>query len=248
MFVKSHDGTAVYELLQFNEKHRSWFLDETVCSNGKIYATSRVDPLFVFIQFLEKHCTTKAQPLDQIMEGPAEIFMNVLKLQQMKMIADQKGPDDLKAFKYNEEKTFKWLKMKFTAIKNSLREQNIISAGAKSMNYVKSSTSNDVIDEDAIAESALGIISEYISLELIEKLDSFYGISEKSMEPSQKRKSELNGNENDRKRIKIEEQENHPDKSPTNLAKAPPKVTTKAKAMKKAAKGSKSISSFFAKK
>lgn len=248
MFVKSHDG-AIYELFQFNESSRSWFLNSTVCSNGKIYLTTQIDPLFIFIQYLQEHCETRAQPLDQIMEGSAGMFIEILKLPQMKMIADQKGPDDLKAFKFNEEKTMKWLKKKFTLIQNSLRDQHIISSGATSMNFVKSSADEEIVDEDAISEAALGIISEYISLDLIDKLDQFYGISEKSKEPiAQKRKSEAAEKEGDRKRIKMEEQENLPDASPTNALKAPPKITTKTKAFEKAAKGSKSISSFFAKK
>lgn len=247
MFVKSSDG-SILELLQFNEPHRSWFLDNTVCSNGKIYLTSRFDPLYVFVQFLEVHCRTKAQPLDQIMEGSADIFIEALKPQQMKMIADQKGPEDLKAFIYNEEKTLKWLKKKFALIKESLREQKIISAGASSMNFVKSSLDTGTVDEDSLTEAALGVISEYISLDLIDKLDAFYGVSEKSKESiSQKRKSETGVKEGDKKRIKIEEQENLLD-SPPIANKPPVKASTKTKAFEKAAKGSKSISSFFAKK
>lgn len=249
MFVRSSDG-SLYELLQFNEKYRSWFLNQTVCSNGKIYFTSKLDPLFIFLQYLEEQCKTKAKPLDQIMEGSAEIFIDTLKLQQMRMVADQKGPDDLKAFMFNEEKTLKWLKKKFELIQNSLRDQNIISSGVSSMNFVKSSTdAESSIDEDAVAEAALGIISEYISLDLIEKLDEIYGISKKSLEPiTQKRRSEAAGEDGDRKKIKLEGQENHCEVAPGNVAKKEAKLTTKSKAFEKAAKGSKAISSFFAKK
>lgn len=247
MFVKAN-GT-IFELFQFNEKHRSWFLDETVVSNGKIYLTSKVDPLFIFLQYLEQDCKTKVQPLDQILEGSAVIFGEVLKMKQMKLVADQKGSDDLKAFKFNEEKTLKWLREKFEIIKNSLRDQKIISSGSSSMNFVKSSLEVEAVDEDAIAEAALGIISEYISLDLIEKLDEIYGISAKSKEPANlKRKSDVNGADGERKRIKVEEQENVPEESPTNVKVAQPKVTTKSKALEKAAKGSKSINSFFTKK
>lgn len=241
-------NNQIFELLQFNEGHRSWFLNEAVASNGKIYLTSKVDPLFIFLQFLERDCTKQAQPLEQIMDGEARMFTEVLKMEQMRLVADQKGPDDLKAFKFNEDKTLSWLKKKFTMIKSSLRQQKVISTGSSSMNFVKSSLEEEDIDEDAIAEAALGIISEYISLELIEKLDNFYGISEKTKEPAtQKRKSEAGLNESDKKRIKMEEQENLPEEPAKNV-KAVPKVTTKSKALEKAAKGSKAISSFFTKK
>lgn len=246
LFVKTDE--AVYELVQFNEKHRSWFLDETVTSNGKIYLTSKIDPLFVFLQYLERDCKTRAQPLDQIMQDTAQIFIKMLKLEQMKLVADKKGPDDLKAFMFNEEKTLKWLKKKFSIIKETLKEQNIISSGYSSMNFVKSSLESSNVDDDSLEEAALGIIAEYISLDLVEKLDQFYGISEKSKEPlNQKRKSEVNGTEGDRKRVKVEDQENFHDESPKNV-KPQPKITTKSKAFEKAAKGSKAISSFFTKK
>lgn len=245
MFIKSSSG-SILELIQFNEKYRSWFLDDTVCSNGKIYLSTKIDPLFIFLQYLEEHCKTRAEPIDQLLKGNAEIFSRVLKLEQMKLVADQKGPENLKAFIFNEEKTLKWLKKKFKLVQDSLRHQNIISSGASSMNYVKSSTETEAVDEDALAEAALGIISEYISLDLIEKLDQAFGISGKAKDPiSQKRKSEIGSTEGDRKRIKFEELENLV--SPPNIKKEM-KVSMKSKALEKAAKGSKSISSFFTKK
>lgn len=245
MFIRS--GNSIYELLQFNEKHRSWFLESTVCSNGKIYMTTKIDPLFIFLQFIEEHCKIKAQPVNQILEGSAGMFIDVLKHQQMKMVADQKGPDDLKAFMFNEEKTMKWLKKKILSVQNSLRKQNIISSGSSSMNFVKSSVDFESVDEDVIAEAALGIISEYISLDLLEKLDEVLGISKKSIDAvKKKRKSEGVALDGDSKKIKIEEQENLIDFASTNKKEV--KVTTKTKALEKAAKGSKAISSFFNKK
>lgn len=246
MCVKSQDG-SIYELLSYSEKHRSWFLNNSVCSNGKIFLTTKIDPLFIFIQYVENHCKERAQPLDQIMEESAEMFLEVLNPEQMKIVADQKGPENIKAFLYNEEKVLKWLKKKFEIVKASLRDQRITTS-ASSSNYVKSSV-EETTDEDALAETALGVISEYISLDLIEKLDDFYGISKKSKEPiAQKRKAEMIGNEEGLKRIKIEEQENLSEESTVNAPKAPPKATTKSKALEKAAKGSKAISSFFTKK
>jgi ribonuclease H2 subunit B len=164
----------------------------------------------------------------------------------MKMIATQKGPDDLKAFVFDEEKTLKWLKIKFSRIQESLRKQNIISSGSSSANFVDSLLiKNESENEDEIAATALGIISEYISLNLYEKLDNIYGISAKSKEPiaQQKRKSETkNSNEPDSKKIKSELEVQKENKA------QPAKATAKSAKLEKAAKGSKSISSFFSKK
>ncbi|XP_070495526.1 ribonuclease H2 subunit B [Chironomus tepperi] len=243
MFLRSSND--IYELLQFNEKNRCFFVDNTVCSNGKIYLTTRIDPLFIFIQYIEAHCKSRAQPLDQILEKDAIIFLDVLKMDQMRLVADQKGPDDLKAFIFNEEKTIKWLKIKFKRIQESLKRQNIIKAGSASMNFVQSTLDCDKTEnEDEVESTALGIISEYISLDLYEKLGNIFGISEKSKEPiTQKRKSDVNHNEQDSKKIKSE-----PEEVLKENKVQPVKPVKNAAKFEKAAKGTKSISSFFAKK
>ncbi|KAG5682729.1 hypothetical protein PVAND_012062 [Polypedilum vanderplanki] len=247
LFIKSSEG--IYELLQFNEKHRCFFIENTVCSNGKIYVATKFDPLYAFIQLLEVNCKNRAQPIDQLLENKTIIFSDFLKMSQMRLIADQKGSDNLKAFIFNEEKVLKWLKIKFARIQESLKQQKIIFSGSSSLNFVQSTLNNDQIEnDDEIAATALGIISEYISLDLYEKLDAFYGISEKSKEPiSQKRKSGVNEKEPDSKKIKTEDDDEitKENKKSQITSKSVSKNVAK---LEKAAKGTKSISSFFAKK
>lgn len=246
--MKSED--SVYEVLQFNEKNRCFFIDNTVSSNGKVYITTKIDPLFIFIQFIEEHCKTRAQPLEQILDGNSHIFLDVLKTEQMKLVADQKGPEDLKAFMFNEEKVIKWLKIKFKRTRDNLKAQQIINAGSSSMNFVQSKlNSEDSENDDEIDSTALGIISEYISLDLYEKLDKIYGISEKSKEPiSQKRKSTVNEHEPDSKKIKSEPEEILKENNSMAAKGQQVKSNKNTAKLEKAAKGSKSISSFFTKK
>lgn len=239
----------IYELLQFNEKNRCFFVDNTVVSNGKIYITAKFDPLFAFLQILEEHCKTRAHPLEQLLyDNSADFFIDHLKLSQMKLVAEQKGPEDIKAFIFNEEKVLKWLQIKFKRIADSLRKQNIINAGHSSMNFVES-TLDSVSNEDEIQSTALGIISEYISLDLYEKLDKIYGISEKAKEPivQQKRKSTAD-NGPDSKKIKCELEEDVKENNQVKQAQQPKAVAKNAAKLEKAAKGTKSISSFFTKK
>lgn len=51
-------------------------------------------------------------------------------------IADQKGAESLKAFKYNEAKALNWLSVKCKKLATALKQQNF-HIGAKSLNYVK---------------------------------------------------------------------------------------------------------------
>lgn len=248
-FIKSSNG-EILELLQFNEKHRSWFIDDSLSSSGKIFVASKFDPIFLFLQYLEKHCSEKAQPLDQILDPEADIFLDKFSMKQLRFVADQKGPDDLKAFVLNEEKALKWLKKKFELTKASLVQQKIVSSGIASANFVQSTLLESDNDTEAVDEAALGILSEYISTDFTEKLDKLLGISERSSDPTtNKRKSDiLSGG--DVKRIKIEEQENSLDtfNTPSKPLTPAAKVTSKTKALEKAAKGTKSINSFFTKK
>lgn len=80
------DKSAISEVLQFNEKHRAWFINNTVCSNGKIYVVSKIDPMFIFIQFLEQNCKDKAKPLGQVFLDESEVFLDFFKVDQMKLV------------------------------------------------------------------------------------------------------------------------------------------------------------------
>lgn len=62
-------------------------------------------------------------------------------------VADQRGPSDLNAFIYNDEKTWEWLKKKFVLLKKSLKERNIVNNDASSSNYVKSISVEETVDE-----------------------------------------------------------------------------------------------------
>lgn len=65
-FVFSKSTNKVYEVHQFNEPHRSWFIDETVCSNGKCNLFTPFDPTLFALFYLYKNCSDKAMPLNQI--------------------------------------------------------------------------------------------------------------------------------------------------------------------------------------
>lgn len=97
---------------------------------------------------------------------------------------------------------------------------------------------------------AYGIVSDYITLELCEKLSDHLGLEKVKPVTGGKRKSLVELENNTLKRLKTEE-----DFATANMVEtiSPPsikekKVSTKEKQLAKAASGTKSISSFFAKK
>lgn len=97
---------------------------------------------------------------------------------------------------------------------------------------------------------AYGIVSDYITLELCEKLSEHLGLEKLKPANANKRKSLIELENNTLKRMKTEDNFTSANSletvSPPSMKEK--KVSTKEKKMAKAASGTKSISSFFVKK
>lgn len=258
MYIIQKETKKVFEIIQFDQPHRSWFINETVCSNGKIYLTTLVDGLFLFLPFLQKNCSQHASLFEQAIrddEFPeTSRLLDVVKPEQILMIADQKGSDDLIAFKYNEEKTLNWLEKKTRILANYFKEINMyVGQGAVSASFVKSEKLETTTDDLSAIRYAHGIISDYISLELSEKLAKHLKIPDES-DASKKRKSLAELEKPNVKKnklnsdVKSEIMEESFDENVPVKKVVEKKVTVKDKALAKAAGGTRSISSFFTKK
>lgn len=185
----------------------------------------------------------------------------------------------MKAFKYNETKALNWLALKCKKLANAFKERNF-HIGAKSLNYVKSEKTDNnkmqngnylELDQNQIVHNpsnrscfvffhieseflsyAFGIVSDYITLDLSEKLCEHLGLEKVKAAVSGKRKSLVELENNTLKRVKSEEDfsaAHMETMSPPQLATIrEKKVSAKDMKMAKAASGTKSISSFFSKK
>jgi ribonuclease H2 subunit B len=86
-----------------------------------------------------------AQPLEQCLWD--EDFPDTSRLRQCKnlelsLVADPKGDESLQAFKYNEDKSLKWLQKKVEKVANVLKQKGIhVSQNAISATYVTSTKS-----------------------------------------------------------------------------------------------------------
>ncbi|XP_053695228.1 ribonuclease H2 subunit B [Sabethes cyaneus] len=242
MLQKNED--VIWEISCFAEANRSWFVDESVHSNGKIYLPTRMDPLFLVIPYLVKHCQNKAVPLEHILidddfPHTVKIVDSFLHEKQLALIADVKKAGNILAYKYNESKILDWLMQKCIRVKQTLGHQQVFAA--RSQNFIKEEKENEHPEDEAM-HYAHGIISDYLSLELSKKLANILGFSEEKLK---KRKSTAEIESNQIKKIKKEElNETTPAKTANSSTK---KVSAKSKALAKAASGTKGIASFFKK-
>lgn len=170
----------------------------------------------------------------------------------------------MKAVKFNINKTLKWLTLKCNRLRTVLEQRKFyVDNGAKSATFVKSEKLQTEPDQGGLLVYAAGMLAEYISRELNEKLAVHLGLEALMPKPkakppptaSNKRKSTSDGSAVTTKRIKSLCDTDDGDEIMSDVSTPPPvpspkekKQSAKDKAMVKAASGTKSIMSFFKKK
>ncbi|XP_014481894.1 PREDICTED: ribonuclease H2 subunit B [Dinoponera quadriceps] len=252
IFVFSPGNITVQEVLMFDESKRSWFIDDNVKSDGKLHLSTPIDPIFLVLPYLRK--SQLAQPLEQCLwdeDYPETSRLAQCKNLKLSLVADRKGDESLQAFKFNEEKSLKWLQKKVERVADVLKQKGIhVSQGAMSATYVKS-TKFETGTEAEYLKYAHGIVSEYLAEDLSKQLAQYMNIPD-----------EAEGKKRKLSNPKVEPDEKRPKKDPLKESPAPKakmKELTKPEkknaapgkkelAKQRAAAGSKSITSFFKKK
>ncbi|XP_053600842.1 ribonuclease H2 subunit B [Plodia interpunctella] len=250
------EHNKIYEVVTFSEPYRSWLIGETVKSDGSLLMVTPVNPLFLVLPRLREQCSTRAVPLEHVLseKGYDKITDFVTNLD---LIGDLKGPADMKAYKYNEEKTLTWLETRVRKLSKVLRDKNInVTSGAVSATFVTSNIDSDTVDEEFYLRYAHGMVSEYLQDDLAEHLENRFNFKPDLIEAvGKKRKSEAADMIDVNKKFKCESQNisdienvlNNSNSSFTEIKK-PKILSAKEKARQKAASGTKTISSFFTKK
>ncbi|KPJ13747.1 Ribonuclease H2 subunit B [Papilio machaon] len=243
----------MFEVMTYSEPYRSWFIGDFVKSDGSILMITPINPLFLVLPRLKEQCLNRAVPLNDLLsEKGFDKIIDFVK--NMDNIGDLKGPAEMKAYKYNEEKTLNWLEERIHKVAKVLNEKNIhVVSGAVSSTFVSSNLNNDSIDEEFYLKYAHGIISEYLQEDLVEKLEKRFNFKPEIIETvGKKRKSEVDLNNSNKKAKNESTCEDFNDVKAGVLlngsSETKKKPTAKEKARQKAASGTKTISSFFTKK
>lgn len=237
-----------FELLKFNEPFRTWFVGDIVTDDGGIYLSPPVDPLFLLLHYVQSQATEKYVPLEHILMDDSYRDMttiaDAIDIDQLLLIADQKGDPQLKAVRYNKEKTLHWLAYKCKLLQDALRERKLnLDSGAKSSTFVVSSKINDQQDGD-IQLLAFGILSDYLSKEMSDSLSEYLNLD---VIRSKKRKQTADAamNKNNKKmKLSIVDEDDDLTPAPVPVV-VEKKTSAKEKQLAKSAKGTKNIMSFF---
>ncbi|XP_063224613.1 ribonuclease H2 subunit B [Bacillus rossius redtenbacheri] len=263
MFLFSPGDGMVQEVLTFSENRRSWFIEETVKSDGKMHLSTPIDPIFLVLPYLRK--AGQAVPLDQLLtdeEFPeTERLLRSAGLKHLAQVADRKGDEELNAYKYNEEKTLSWLQRKAERVAEVLKQKGVhVSGGAVSASFVKSGKQD--VDAELYLKYAHGIVSDYLMEDLSAKLARQLGFPEEAPRDGKRKLGATAASPPPPLPVPVSVPSTAPEpKKPraddvsnggvldlTKPEKAVKPVSSKEKARAKSASGSKHLSSYFKKK
>jgi len=234
------------ELLAFTEEHRSWFVGQKLVSDGRLFLATPVNPVFLVLPYLAK--ATRLVPLDQMLEDDKFPLTEELlgQVKGLDKIADSKGDSDLNVWKYSQDSALSWLEGRVDRVAGVLEKQEIdLSQGAVSHHFKQAGPEPTAVD---YRRYALGIVSEYLSPDLAKTLEEKLGLVEEKPAGGVKRQS-LSGQGDGPKPKKAKPEgptEDYSKKAVKTAVKE--ELSAKQKALAVSAKGTKSISSFFAKK
>ncbi|XP_017016030.2 ribonuclease H2 subunit B [Drosophila takahashii] len=217
LFVTHPDGQMM-ELLEYAEPRRSWLVNSEVCSNGRIYMTTPVDPTLLALHHLRKHCAQRAMSLDNIAVEEAStsrLLNEILAPESLKCVADVKSSGDQRFYKYNQERTLAWLALKARQVAGVLKEKQIhCGHSAQSQNFVRSEkvAAESVSHEMDYTRMACDIVGRYLDADLHGLLTAYLHIPSEiqamveEKAAAQKRKSKAGQDEgSDSKKIKLNE-------------------------------------------
>ncbi|XP_070173286.1 ribonuclease H2 subunit B-like isoform X2 [Littorina saxatilis] len=184
MYLVCRGGEVISEVVRFKPGYGSWLIGNTVQKDGSFIVTTPVDPVFLVLPYLiDARKAGKFMTLDQIVHDndfpDCARLLECAGLGDLDQVADMKGGEDFKAFRYNSDRTLAWLKLKAENVAEVLRDRDIAVAesGAQSANFVRSKKDRSEGD-DAYIKYAHGLISDYLPLELGASLKNYLGIKE----------------------------------------------------------------------
>jgi len=240
--------TKMFEVIKFEDKFRSWLVEDSVQSDGSLHLLTTFDPIFLIIPYLRKAVKEgRYMQLEDILVDSAfpslRHLEKALSHEALLHICSSKQSADILAYKLDEEKLLAWLKRKVENTAKHLSDSNTIVKPGMSANFVHTTTQAEYL------RAAHEFVSDYISNNYSVKLKDSLGIKDKENvketaiePPSKKQKIATDGVQSGG--------DYRADKSDSKPAKKVPvkRTVAQAKLDKVDKKGMKNMSSFFGSK
>ncbi|KAF9998391.1 Ribonuclease H2 subunit B [Entomortierella chlamydospora] len=242
-------GGELYEMQMVDsEDLRSWFVRDTIQSDGSLYFITPIDPVFMFIPILDivRQRTSESEgrflSIQDIFESDQYTSMRNLsqlsKVEQyLALVCDVQDSVTVKTFRVDDSRVMDWLKRKMEALVSKFES---VTALVDSIAYTESLPA--ACRSEAITQSALRLVSAYLSDSWAAKLASEYKFPE--LEKLESRTQlPLMSDFGKRSGMDLDE-----DSKTSKEIKKPKMSAGQRKLAKASTTGMKPLSSFFAKK
>jgi len=247
-YLLNTSTSALFEILNFREDNRTWFIGERIVDDGSLLLSTPVDPTFIILPSLIR--AERNVPLEDLLDDPKFPHLNKIASLScgLSKVAQQLGDADLNVWKFDEEKCLAWLSEKVEVVAKVLQEQRIdLTGGAASLLFKQENDTE--VNKVEYRRYSCGIVSDYLEADLAEKLRVKLNLPEPEKPPA-KRQAEAaaEGGGPPSKKIKTKEEPLEDYSKSAKKAVKAPVLSSQQKALAKSAVGTKGIMSFFKKK
>lgn len=179
-YLVSRDRHQICEVQRCCDEPRSWFIGDSVQTDGSLLVCTPVDPLFLALPYLSKAGKAgKFTTLEAILDNPVHTnslqLEHFVKPEQWKHVCDCKVlPGDMTVYRYNQTKTVHWLRKRVEVLSVQLKAQAVhVGSGSHSSALVQSKKHGALCEEDYL-RYACGMVCEYLTEELAASLSQSY--------------------------------------------------------------------------
>ncbi|CAO3570107.1 unnamed protein product [Mortierella alpina] len=167
-----------------SEGLRSWFIEDTIQSDGSLYLITPIDPVFMFIPILDimRQKTHSAEGRYLILEDifESDQYASLRQLTQLRhterdlrLVCEVRDSSALKTFRLDDAKVMSWLKRKVEALVNKFE---MVPALRNSIAYTEALP--ETCRSEAITQASLRIVSAYLSDSWATELSAEYQFPE----------------------------------------------------------------------
>lgn len=252
LYAFDGDKKRLAEVVTVDDEKSSWFIGNTVESDGRVNILSCMDPALLVLPYLRS--ATRKIPLDHLLHDDDFPLMDdlvpMLTSNIMNCIANPIGSVDLNVWQWNEEKTMEHLSGKIKRLCEEIKRQGLTADSAASSDYVSGKNEESPEERQRLAWQMLSdSLEEEVSQKLAKHLDIKLQPQTKkntTEEEEPMEQQEVTSAKKGAKGPKEDFSKAYKKSLAKSAAKEP--VNSKQKALQKSAAGSKNIMSFFNKK
>ncbi|EDV21233.1 uncharacterized protein TRIADDRAFT_60250 [Trichoplax adhaerens] len=194
-FLLCQESHSLFEIMEFKEEPRSWFVNNTVQQNGALLISTPVDPIFMILPYLAK-VKDKFIPMDQILMDDkfpsCSRLYDCVSANDLAKVCECKGSEDLFAYRLSTDKLIGWIQRKIERVADDLRHLGVYAGtGSQSETFTRSSKDSSTSKDDYI-KYTFGLISDYLSKDICALVEKKMNITSQKIEmpPSKKLKQE----------------------------------------------------------